>query len=119
MRIAILAFALVLSIAPAFSQTCVNEADAQAQVKEHSGTWTKMTPNQWQFLRGIYALNPETPPGLPPGDRAALASRDGGDSIVFFIDEGQICEKMRAPKELTDLLDAVKSGKISHIGNPL
>ena len=43
-----------------------------------NGKWIELTPAQWQFLRGVYALNPETPAGLPYGDKAVLAQIDNG-----------------------------------------
>lgn len=69
------------------SARCVNVSEPKAVVAAHHGQWTELDVNQWQFLRGIYAMNPQTPPGLPYGDHAALARFDGrSDGIVFFID---------------------------------
>ncbi len=41
----------------------------------------EITPDQWRFLRGVYAMNAEAPPGLPCGDDVVLA-QGGGDFTV-------------------------------------
>jgi hypothetical protein len=47
----------------------------------------RIDAGEWEFLRGIYAVNPLTPPGLPHGDKAALAKVDGSaDGLIFFND---------------------------------
>jgi hypothetical protein len=87
---------------------------------DNGGEWIPATPDQWQFLRGISALNPETPSGLPFGDSAVIASKIGAQSgVIMFLDGGQLCGSMRAPKELLDMLKDVKSGKILHEGSPM
>ena len=68
-----------------------------------------------QFLRGIYAMNPLTPPGLPYGDRAVLAQFDDfGSGIVFFIDGDKACTPMTAPPELLSLMKDVATRAIRH-----
>ena len=66
----------------------------------------EITPNQLQFLRGVYAMNPEVPSGLPSGDNAVLA-QDGGDSdgLLFFIDGDKPCAPMQAPPALLSLME--------------
>ena len=66
------------------------------------GKWIELTSEQWQFLRGIYAMNPLTPPGLPYGDKAALVKIDGNSGgMVFFIDgETKACTPMAVPDQL-------------------
>jgi hypothetical protein len=68
----------------------------------------EITPNQLQFLRGLYAMNLEAPRGLPPGDNAVLA-HDSGDSggLLFFIDGDKPCAPMRAPPALLSLMEKV------------
>ena len=56
---------------------CVDVSVPRKAVEAQKGKWVELTPEQWQFLRGIYAMNPLTPPGLPYGDKAALAKVDG------------------------------------------
>jgi hypothetical protein len=68
----------------------------------------EITPDQWKFLRGVYAMNPEAPCGLPHGDNAVLA-QDGGDSdgLLFFIDGDKSCAPMHAPPALLSLMERV------------
>ena len=82
-----------------------------------NGKWIELTPEQWQFLRGVYVLNPETPAGLPYGDKAVLAQLENvaGD-LVFFIDGDKACTPMRAPPGLLTLMDDVATAKINHEG---
>jgi hypothetical protein len=99
---------------------CV-DASAPKQVAEaHHGKWIELTPDQWQFLRGIYAMNPLTPPGLPYGDKAALVKIDGrSGGMVFFIDGDKACTPMVVPDELLAMMDDVATAKISHEGSAL
>jgi len=84
------------------------------------GKWIDVTSEQWQFLRGIYAMNPLTPPGLPYGDKAALATVEGNTGgLVFFLDGDRACTPMPVPKELLVMMDDVATAKITHEGNGL
>ena len=99
---------------------CVDVSVPKKAVESQKGRWIELTAQQWEFLRGIYAMNPLTPPGLPYGDRAALARVDGNDSgLVFFLDGNRACTPMEAPKALLALLDDVATAKISHEGSGL
>ncbi len=54
---------------------CVDIAVPKDAVMARHGNWMELTPEQWQFLRGVYVLDPATPPDLKPyGDKAVLAS---------------------------------------------
>jgi hypothetical protein len=88
---------------------CVDVSVPKNAVTARNGKWIELTPEQWQFLRGVYVLNPETPAGLPYGDNVA-----GG--LVFFIDGGKACTPMRAPPALLTLMDDVATAKINHEG---
>jgi hypothetical protein len=99
---------------------CIDVSIPKHTIDEHNGTWTKLTHEQWQFLRGIYAMNPLTPPGLPYGDEAVLAMIEGADGgLVLFIDGDKACTPMRAPNVLLKMMDEVLSGKIPHEDKPL
>jgi hypothetical protein len=52
---------------------CAGGSVPKLVVAAHHGRFIDLDVSQWQFLRGIYAMNPRTPPGLPYGDRAVLA----------------------------------------------
>jgi len=99
---------------------CVDVAIPRNVVTSHNGTWIELTLEQWQFLRGIYAMNPETPAGLPYGNKAALAQFSGfAGGLVFFIDGNQACTPMRAPPELLFLIHEVATGDVNHQGTGL
>ena len=77
---------------------CVDASAPKHASEAHHGKWIELTSNQWQFLRGIYAINPLTPRGLPYGDKAALVKIDGrSGGMVFFIDGDKACTPMRFP----------------------
>lgn len=94
---------------------CIDISVPKGAVEERNGKWIELTTEQWQFLRGIYAMNPETPAGLPYGDRAVLARVDGNQGgLVFFIDGDKACTPMPVPKELIALMDDVATATINH-----
>jgi hypothetical protein len=41
---------------------CIDVAIPKGAVAARDGKWIELTNDQWQFLRGIYAMNPLTPP---------------------------------------------------------
>jgi hypothetical protein len=120
-----LALAGALMVLPALAQAadaakCVDISVSKKAVEARNGKWIELTPDQWQFLRGIYAMNPLTPPGLPYGDKAALATIDGNNGgLVFFIDGDRACTPMPVPKELLAMMDDVATAKIVHEGDGL
>ena len=117
-----LAVAAALTVVPhmvyaADAAYCVDVSVPRKAVEANNGKWIELTADQWQFLRGIYAMNPLTPPGLPYGDKAALDGNPGG--LVFFIDGDRACTPMPVPKELLVMMDDVATAKISHEGSGL
>ena len=99
---------------------CVDASVPKHAAEAHHGKWIELTSDQWQFLRGIYAMNPQTPPGLPFGDKAALVEIDGrAGGLVFFIDGDKACTPMAVPNELLAMMDDVATAKISHEGSAL
>ena len=98
-------------------QYCVDSSIPRHAIEARKGRWIELTSEQWQFLRGIYVMNPQTPPGLPYGDKAVLAEVDDSSTgLVFFIDGDKACTPMRAPPQLLALMQEVASGSISHEG---
>lgn len=83
--------------------------------------WTELTKGQYHFMQGIYVMNPETPKGLPPGDAALLATKDGDASgIVVWTRETLACSPaMPIPDALIKLMDQVKTGKTDANGEEL
>lgn len=87
---------------------------------ETGGRWIELTDLQRAFLAGVYALNPNTPPGLPVGDKAALATLgDHSGGVIFFLDGDRACSPMPAPEELLDMLRHIGAGDVTHAGQPL
>ena len=103
---------MVPSIACA-GDACVPADESKAS---HQGAaFIELTPDQWQFARGIFVLNPNTPPGLPFGDHAILATYGLRDWVIF-VDDAQWCTPMEIPKTLKHMLLDVGMGKIAHEG---
>jgi hypothetical protein len=99
---------------------CVDAAKPKQVIEAQHGKWIELTPDQWQFLRGIYAMNPVTSPGLPYGDKAALATVDGhGGGVVFFLDGDRACTPIVAPDALLAMMDDIATAKIRHEGSAL
>lgn len=114
-------FCAVFAVLPA----CADEARAPSRctdisvpkdaVAARGGRWIELTNDQWEFLRGVYAINPATPPGLPYGDKAVLAQIYGSpDGIVFFIDGNLACTPMSAPEAILSMMRDVATSNISH-----
>ena len=102
------------------SPRCADVSVAKKVVEAEKGQWVELTVEQWEFLRGVYAMNPLTPPGLPYGNKAALARVEGNEGgLVFFLDGNRACTPMQAPKELLALLNEVATAKIAHEGSGL
>jgi hypothetical protein len=99
---------------------CVDVSVPKGAIKARDGKWIELTSEQWQFLRGIYAMNPDTPPGLPYGDRAVLAEVEGNTGgLVFFIDGEKACTPMPIPHELVAMMQDVATATINHEGSGL
>jgi hypothetical protein len=112
--------ALPQIVAAAASGQCVDVSVPKHAIEARNGKWIQLTPEQWEFLRGIYAMNPLTPPGLPYGDKAALAKVDGNEGgLIFFIDGDKACTPMPVPKTLLSMMDDVATAKINHEGSGL
>jgi hypothetical protein len=84
----------------------------RAAINNQGSKPIEITPDQWKFLRGVYAMNPEAPCGLPYGDNAVLA-QDGGDSdgLLFFMDGDRLCPPMQAPPTLLPAFGAGHDGR--------
>ena len=80
----------------------------RAAINDQDSKPIEITPDQWKFLRGVYAMNPEAPCGLPYGDNAVLV-QDGGDSdgLLLFMDGDRLCAPTHAPPALLALMERV------------
>src|SRR5271166_1494568 len=100
-----------IAVGSEFANRCVELATVRAATTGQNSKLIALTSAQWQFLRGIYAMNPEAPPGLPDGDKAVFGP-GGGDSngLLFFVDGDKACTPMNAPPALLSLMDQVAVG---------
>jgi hypothetical protein len=113
--IGVLTFLPQLARADGPATRCVDISVPKQAITAHNGKWIELTPEQWQFLRGIYAMNPATPPGLPYGDHAVLAQVSGdAGGLVFFIDGSRACTPMAVPGELLAMIRDVATETIAH-----
>ena len=100
-----------ITVGAEFANRSVELTAVHGAINGQDGKPIEITPNQWQFLRGVYAMNPEAPRGLPYGNNAVLAqdSRDS-DGLLFFIDGNKVCVPMHAPPALLSLMERVTIG---------
>jgi hypothetical protein len=97
------------------SDGCVDISVPKQAVAAHNGRWIELTSDQWQFMRGIYAMHPSTPLGLPFGDKAALVQfTDEPGGLVFFIDGDRACTPMAVPAALLTVIQDVATATIMH-----
>jgi len=113
------ALALVFAMAAATAQEmpCAALAGYKKSIVARGGRWIELTPEQWQFVRGVAAEAPFTPTALPPGDRAALAEAPGDDGgVILFIDGDEACGPLPFPANWVVMLQEVGAGEIKHVG---
>jgi hypothetical protein len=113
--IALIGFVAPTAAAESSSARCTDVSVPKSAVTAHNGKWIELTADQWQFLRGVFVLNPNTPAGLPYGDKAVLAQVDGEPGgLVFFIDGDRACTPMAIPGVLVSMIRDVAASNISH-----
>jgi hypothetical protein len=79
-----------------------------------------LTPGQFHFAEGLYVGSPITPEGLPPGDGALLATRDGArDGILIWTRGPLACAPIPINEKLIKLISSIKTGMIDGEGNEL
>jgi len=79
---------------------------------------TKLTPEQFQFVRALYVAIPPISRELPPGDSAVVASADGR-YMVALVSDGQACARFLAPDFVLSMLVQVGKGENGMIGEPI
>jgi hypothetical protein len=89
-----------------FADRKVDLATLRAAIAGQYSHLIEITPDQWRFLRGVYAMNAEAPPGLPCGDDVVL-TQGGGSSrgLLFFVDGDKLGAPMHAPPALLSLME--------------
>jgi hypothetical protein len=91
---------------------CVDASVPKNSVAEHGGNWIALTLGQWQFLHGIYAMNPNTPAGLPTATGRCLHGLTA--TPMGWCSGDKACTPMLLPHELLGILRDVETGKIAH-----
>ena len=105
----------MLSGAAQAGGACIDIAVPKQQIAAHNGRWIELTTEQWQFMRGIYAMHPATELGLPYGDKAVLAQlTPEGGGLVFFIDGNRACTPLAVPPAVVAIIQDVATDTISH-----
>jgi hypothetical protein len=79
---------------------------------------TKLTPEQFQFVRALYVAIPPVSREVPPGDSAVVASADG-KSMIALVSGGQACARFLAPDFVLSMLAQVGKGEVGAIGEPI
>ena len=104
-----------IAVGTEFANRCVDLATVRAAATGQGGKLIELTSDQWQFLRGVYAMNPEAPPGLPYGDNAVLAQgRGDSNGQLFFVDGNRVSAPMDAPPALLSLMEQVAMTETNH-----
>jgi len=79
---------------------------------------TKLTPEQFQFVRALYVAIPPVSRELPPGDSAVVASADG-KAMIALVAGDQACARFLAPDFVLSMLVQVGKGEVGMIGEPI
>lgn len=79
---------------------------------------TKLSAEQFQFVRALYVAIPPVSHELPPGDSAVVATANG-KSMIALIAGGQACARFLAPDFVLSMLAQVGRGEIGLIGEPI
>jgi hypothetical protein len=96
---------------------CGDIAIPRDRKKSVDGAWIVLTDIQRAFVAGVFVVNPDTQPGLPLGDGAALARVKGDNGgLIFFFDGDVACDPMPIPDELIEMLEHIGQGGVFHEG---
>lgn len=79
---------------------------------------TKLTPQQFEFVRALYVAIPPISRQLPPGDSALLASAEGR-SMIALVSGGETCARFLAPDFVLSMLSQVGKGENEVAGDPI
>jgi hypothetical protein len=79
---------------------------------------TKLTPEQFQFVRALYVAIPPISRELPPGDSAVIASANGR-SMVALISGAEACARFLAPDFVLSMLTEVGKSETEAAGDPI
>ena len=79
---------------------------------------TKLTHEQFQFVRALYVAIPPISRALPPGDSAVMASASGR-SMIALVSGGEACARFLAPDFVLSMLAQVGKGETEAAGDPI
>jgi hypothetical protein len=79
---------------------------------------TKLTYEQFQFVRALYVAIPPISRALPPGDSAVIASASGR-SMIALVSGGEACARFLAPDFVLSMLTQVGKGETVAAGDPI
>jgi len=79
---------------------------------------TKLTHEQFQFVRALYVAIPPISRALPPGDSAVIASASGR-SMIALVSGGEACARFLAPDFVLSMLTQVGQGETEAAGDPI
>ena len=79
---------------------------------------TKLTPEQFQFVRALYIAIPPISRQLPPGDSAVVAIA-GGKAMIALVADGQSCARFLAPDFILSMLVQVGRGENGTVGEAI
>jgi len=89
-----------------FADRCVDLATLRTAIAGRYSKPIEITPDQWRFLRGVYAMSADAPPGLPCGDDVVLTQGCGdSEGLLFFVDGDKVGAPMHAPPTLLSLME--------------
>jgi hypothetical protein len=96
---------------------CFSLAQVKVSIEKQGGRLIEMTPEQFQFARGMFVVTPPESAKLPPGDHAMLGEMPNGDIGVVFVDGDTACDVAMLGAPAKQMLMAVGSGSVTHIGD--
>jgi hypothetical protein len=79
---------------------------------------TKLTREQFEFVRALYVAIPPISRALPPGDSAVVASVSGR-SMIALVSRGDTCARSLAPDFVLSMLTQVGKGESVAAGGPI
>lgn len=79
---------------------------------------TRLTADQFQFVRALFIAIPPVSRTLPPGDSAVIARAEGKSMIALVAGE-EVCARFLAPDFIQVMLNEVGEGKVGLIGTPI
>lgn len=84
------------SVQDLLDRQCVAIPTAEKHIIDSGGgPFIALTPEQLSFMRGISVVLPNTPEGIPPGEKAVMSKYPDGSAAVVFLDDDLACVPIR------------------------